>query len=123
MPVHGVDHINIRTIDVESSARFYVEIFDFVYRKGPVVMGNQSHWLFDAKGSPIIHFRLLPSDSASTGPIDHVALACDGKADILARLEAHDIVYSVADGLLPGVTQVFFKDPHGVPFELNFAGE
>jgi catechol 2,3-dioxygenase-like lactoylglutathione lyase family enzyme len=123
MPVNGVDHVNIRTNDVAASARFYVDIFDFEYRRGPVVMGNQSNWLFDAKGSPIIHFRQLPAESASTGPIDHVALACSGKADILARLSAHDIAFSVAEGLVPGVTQVFLKDPHGVMLELNFSGE
>ena len=123
MPVNGVDHVNIRTTDVAHSAQFYVDIFDFEYRKGPVVMGNQSNWLFDANGKPIIHFRQLPSESTSTGPIDHVALACIGKVDILARLEARGVAFSVAEGLLPGITQVFLKDPHGVPLELNFSGE
>jgi catechol 2,3-dioxygenase-like lactoylglutathione lyase family enzyme len=123
MPVNGVDHVNIRTMDVASSARFYVDIFDFEFRKGPLVMGNQANWLFDANGHPIIHFRELPADSTSTGPIDHIALSCHGKTDILARLEARGIKFFVGDGLLPGITQVFLKDPHGVPLELNFTGE
>jgi len=37
MPVNGLDHVNIRTTDVVASAQFYVELFDFVFRQGPVV--------------------------------------------------------------------------------------
>jgi catechol 2,3-dioxygenase-like lactoylglutathione lyase family enzyme len=123
MPVTGLNHVNIRTTDVAGSAKFYVDVFDFDYRQGPVVMGNQSNWLFDKSGDPIIHLRLLEAGSTSTGPIDHVALSCTGKAEILSRLEARQIKFAVADSLIPGVTQVFLTDPHGVPLELNFAGE
>jgi catechol 2,3-dioxygenase-like lactoylglutathione lyase family enzyme len=123
MPVNGLDHINIRTMDVASSAQFYTELFGFVYRPGPTVMGQQGHWLHDGSGHPIIHFRVLPPASISTGPIDHIALSCCGKADILERLTTRKIEFAVADQLVPGVTQVFLKDPHGISLELNFAGE
>lgn len=123
MPVNGLDHINIRTMDVAASARFYVEVFDFVFGHGPVVMGQQGNWLHDSGGRPIIHFRVLESASASTGPLDHVALSCQGKDVILERLRARNVEFAVAEGLLPGITQVFLKDPHGVPLELNFTGE
>jgi catechol 2,3-dioxygenase-like lactoylglutathione lyase family enzyme len=123
MPVTGLNHVNIRTTDVAASAKFYVDIFDFEYRQGPVVMGNQSNWLFDRQGNAIIHLRVLEAPSTSTGPIDHVALTCEGKGEILARLEAHGVKFAVADNIVPGVTQVFLADPHGVPLELNFAGE
>ncbi|CAN7410638.1 VOC family protein [Phenylobacterium sp. LjRoot219] len=120
MPVTGLNHVNIRTTDVASSAKFYVDLFDFEFRQGPVVMGNQSNWLFDRQGNAIIHFRVLGADSTSTGPIDHVALNCEGKADILSRLEARNIKFAMAENLTPGVTQVFVTDPHGVALELNF---
>ena len=122
MPVTGLNHVNIRTTDIASSAKFYVEIFDFVYRQGPLVMGNQSNWLFDSQGAPIIHLRLLEPHPGMTGAIDHVALTCEGRAEILGRLDARNIKYAVAE-TTPGVTQVFLTDPHGVPLELNFAGE
>ena len=123
MPVTGLNHVNIRKTDLANSAKFYVEVFDFVYRQGPLVMGNQSNWLFDSRGAPIIHLRLMEPNSSTTGPIDHVALTCEGKAEILGRLQARDIKYAVAENVVPGVTQVFLTDPHGVPLELNFAGE
>lgn len=123
MPVVGVDHINVRTMDVEKSAQFYVDVFGFEFEQGPGVMGFQRNWLHDSRGNPIIHFRILQADSASTGPIDHVALRCQGKDEILERLRARDVEFSVSDNLTPGVTQIFFKDPHGVGIELTFAGE
>ncbi len=123
MPVTGLDHVNIRTMDVAASAQFYVEIFGFDYRHGPLVMGNQGHWLHDTAGRPIIHFRMLEAGSETTGPIDHIALACQGKDEIIARLQARGIKYSIAENLTPGVTQMFLKDPHGVPLELRFEGE
>ena len=39
MPVTGLNHVNIRTTDVEASARFYVDIFDFQFRQGAEIMG------------------------------------------------------------------------------------
>jgi catechol 2,3-dioxygenase-like lactoylglutathione lyase family enzyme len=123
MPVIGLNHINIRTMDVAASAKFYVDIFGFEYRPGPLVMGFQGHWLYDTAGHPIIHFRQLEAGTDTTGPIDHIALSCEGKEEIFARLKARDIQFSVAENLTPGVTQAFLKDPHGVPLELQFAGD
>lgn len=123
MPVRGIDHVNIRTMDVAASVKFYVEMFGFEYRRGPLVMGHQGHWLCDEAGRAIIHFRMLEAGTQATGPVDHIAFACQGKEDILARLTAGGVAYSVAENLIPGLTQVVLKDPHGVPLELQFADE
>ena len=123
MPVNGLNHVNIRTMDIAASAQFYVDILDLEYRQGPGVMGNQSNWLYDRQDNPIIHLRLREAESKSTGPIDHVALDCVGKADILGRLEARGIAFNIFENGRPGITQVFLTDPHGVALELNFSGE
>ena len=123
MPVTGLNHVNIRTTDVKKSAQFYVDIFDFEYRQGAEIMGQRPNWLFDKQGHPIIHLRVLESDSSSTGPIDHVALSCVDKAATLARLKTHNVEFQMAENIVPGVTQIFIKDPHGVPLELNFSGD
>ena len=123
MAVIGLNHVNIRTLDVAASAKFYVDILDFELREGPIVTGNQSNWLYDKQGNAIIHFRVMEAGSTSTGPIDHVALNCQNKRLVVERLKAHNVQFSVAENLTPGVTQIFLKDPHGVPLELNFCGE
>jgi len=124
MPVVGVDHVNIRTTDIAASIKFYEDAFGFEYRLGPLVMGNQGHWLFDGAGRAIIHLRELAPTADSTGPIDHVALSCRNKQEILERLGKHGIEYSMVENLTPGVAaQVFVKDVHGVPLELTFPAE
>jgi catechol 2,3-dioxygenase-like lactoylglutathione lyase family enzyme len=123
MPVIGLDHVNIRTMDVATSAQFYVDAFGFEYRQGPLVMGNRGHWLYDAMGRPIIHLRIMEPASTPTGAFDHVALSCQGKEEMLERLQTKGIQFSVAENLQPGVTQVFLKDPHGIALELQFTGE
>ena len=123
MPVTGLNHVNIRTLDIERSAAFYVEVFDLEFRQERLAMGRQSNWLFDRKGNPIIHLRLMEAESSSTGPIDHVALNCEGKTEILRRLEERKIKFSIFENAIPGMTQVFVVDPHGVALELSFAGE
>lgn len=103
-----------------ASAEFYVAIFDLEFREGDEVMGNRQSWLIDRAGRDVIHFRLMEVDSNSTGPIDHVALDCDGIDDILKRLTERAVKYALVDDLLPGITQVFLQDPHGVSLELQF---
>jgi catechol 2,3-dioxygenase-like lactoylglutathione lyase family enzyme len=122
MPVNGINHVNIRTTDVDASARFYTEVLDFKFRGGPLVMGREPNWLFDKSGHPIIHLRVMAPDSDSTGPIDHVALDCEGLPLVIERLKQRDLKFDIAN-LQPGLTIVFVKDPHGVMLELNFRDE
>jgi len=122
MPVSGINHVNIRTTDVAASSRFYVDVLDFEFREGQLVMGRQPKWLYDRSGRPIIHLRIMEAESDSTGPIDHVALDCQGLSSVIERLKARNIEFNVAS-VQSGVTLVFVKDPHGVMLELNFRDE
>ena len=121
-PVSGINHVNIRTTDVAASSRFYVDVLDFEFREGQLVMGRQPNWLYDRSGRPIIHLRIMEAESDSTGPIDHVALDCQGLSSVIERLKARNIEFNVAS-VQSGVTLVFVKDPHGVMLELNFRDE
>jgi len=118
MPVNGINHINIRTTDIAASSQFYIDVFDFEFRSIPMATGH-ANWLFDNNGRAIIHLRAMAADSASTGPIDHVALDCEGQAEIVERLKARGIEYSVFN-IQPDHALVLVKDPHGVMLELNF---
>jgi catechol 2,3-dioxygenase-like lactoylglutathione lyase family enzyme len=118
MPVNGINHINIRTTDIAASAQFYVEVFDFEFRSIPMGAG-QANWLFDKNGRAIIHLRNMAVPPDSTGPIDHVALDCEGQSEIIERLGARGIEYSVFN-IQPDLALVLVKDPHGVMLELNF---
>lgn len=123
MSIAGINHINIRTTDIEKSAQFYVDVFAFRFKAGDEIMGNRINWLYDSQDQPIIHLRKMEADSSSTGPIDHIAFTCHDKEQIIARLQTHNIEYAISENLMPGITQIFLKDPHGIALELNFSSQ
>jgi len=124
MRVNALDHVNIRTADIASSARFYAEVFDLEIRNGPPPMTpEQVRWLYDRGGRPVIHL-VQHSDAkgapGSTGPIDHVAFNCTGKNELIDRLKQRGAKYDVHEMTAIGRTLIFTRDPHGIMLELNF---
>lgn len=119
MQTTSLDHVNIRTRDLDSSVNFYSEVLGLRAGNPPAAVSrNQARWLFDTSDRPIIHLRLFESDAESTGPIDHVALRCTGKAEVIERLQQRGVEFKVFDASARSV--VFARDPHGVMLELNF---
>jgi catechol 2,3-dioxygenase-like lactoylglutathione lyase family enzyme len=127
MQVRALDHVNVRTVDVAASAQFYAELLNLEVRNPPGNMtANQALWLCDQEGRAIIHLVQHPEDKAApgpTGPIDHVALSCVGKRELIERLQQRGAQCDVFDLKAVGRTLVFTRDPHGILLELNFEGE
>lgn len=124
MQVNALDHVNIRTADLAGSARFYAELLGLEVRDGPPpATPEQVRWLYDRGGRPIIHLVKHDCEPGPTGPIDHVALNCSGKEEVLARLRTRGAEFSTYEMPSGDRTLVFTHDPHGVLLELNFDGE
>lgn len=124
MRVNALDHVNISTTDIAASARFYADLLDLEVRDGPgAIPPEQVRWLYDHKGHAIIHLVNRDCAPGATGPIDHVALNCSGKDEMLARLRARDIEFSVHEVASMNLTLIFTRDPHGILLELNFRNE
>ena len=123
MAVRGINHINIRTRDIAASAHFYAEVLGLELRHSVLPGGQQRHWLHDTAGDPIVHFLAMEPPFDSTGPIDHVALNCRGKAETIARLDALGIAFTQLENAVPGLSLIFVKDRDGVQLELNFVDE
>lgn len=127
MRVNALDHVNIRTRDVAASARFYAELLDLEVRNGPPPMtAEQVQWICDREGRAILHLVQHNDDKGApgpTGPIDHVALNCTGKKELIERLQQRGAQCDVYEMTAVGRTLVFTRDPHGVLLELNFNGE
>ena len=124
MRVNALDHVNISTVDIDSSAHFYAQLLGLDVRNGPAPLPpEQVRWLYDANGHPIIHLVKRDCAPGSTGPLHHVAFNCSGKDAMLARLHELGIEFSVHEISALKLTQIFTTDPHGVLLELNFSGE
>lgn len=143
MPIAHVNHINIRTADMQASARYYEIVFGFKAVPVPgLVATDQALWLMNHMGEPIIHLfshadyplspewpiPLLNAESgkmveSQTGSIHHVALTCSGLQEVLQRMESAGAEFAVHERPRQNLTQVFTLDPHGILLELNFADE
>jgi catechol 2,3-dioxygenase-like lactoylglutathione lyase family enzyme len=95
MKINGIDHVNIRTPDVPSTAKFFGD-----------VLGME---IFDAP--------------ATSGRIHHVALRCTGFDETEARLRAKGIDYRANNRQFGDLRQIFVIDPNGIQLELNFAAD
>jgi catechol 2,3-dioxygenase-like lactoylglutathione lyase family enzyme len=124
MPIATIalDHVNIRTRDLDASAQFYADVLGLRVGDPPAMVSrDQARWLFDTSDRPIIHLRRFEQAHGIDGPVDHVALRCSGKAEVIERLIARGVDYKAFDGA--DRTVIFTSDPHGVALELNFIGE
>ena len=131
MKVRALDHVNIIAADLDGTARFYAELFGLERRNGPPPLTpDTAQWMFDDAGRAIFHInsvdcpRTFQREVAPgpTGSIHHVALACSGYDDMIARLDARGMERQVNTVAAIGLRQIFTMDPNGVLLELNFFG-
>ncbi len=120
MGVSSINHVNIRTLDIPATARFYSDILGLRYDGPQEVDGFARNWLYDPSGTPIIHLRAMAPQGDTTGALDHIALSCDDIDGIVARLDAQGIGFARRDNVSDGIIQMFVKDPNGIQLELNF---
>ncbi len=124
----GLEHVNIVAADIGATCAFYERLLDMEARPIPVMPDSPGRWIYDRNDQPIIHVQVhnperhgpLDEARASTGAIDHVALACDDFEGMKARCEEMGLEYRATE--LPGANfrQLFVSDPDNVLLELNF---
>ena len=131
MPVHGFDHLNIRTPDFKRTVEFLTGALGM--RVSPVrglVSTEKAAWILDSSGSAVLHLasadipyskdEVLPDPPPrGSGAIHHVALKCTDLEAMRARLRRLNLEFREN---IPeqGVNQIFVTDPSGITFELNF---
>ena len=139
MPIGRLDHYSIRTLDIEASRRFYIEVMGFNAGFRPPFK-FPGIWLYNGAQYPettgVVHIigidpndpqglkdYLGDRDVASlqgTGTVDHMAFTATGLADMRLRLNRHGVAFRERTVPSLGIHQVFFEDPSGVTIELNY---
>ena len=123
MQVRSLDHVNIRTHDVDRLVEWYGRVLGM--HPGPRPdFTFPGAWLY-AGADPVIH--LVGVEAApDPGPrlrIEHFALGASGLADFLAHLEREGVPTRI--GRLPGAgyghVQVNIHDPDGNHIHVDFA--
>ncbi len=128
--VKALDHVNIQTLAVADTARFFAEVLELSPR--PAFSGasmEQVTWMFDASDRPLVHITrpgatfaedASPAPRSDTGALHHVAFECEGHAEMLARLIRLGHPHRCRAIAAIGLQQIFVSDPNGVLLELNF---
>jgi catechol 2,3-dioxygenase-like lactoylglutathione lyase family enzyme len=122
MRVEAFDHVNIHTDDLPGTIGFYSEVLGLTPADAMGAGPERARWLLDPHGNAIIHLfngQLVPGP---TGAIDHLALRCSGKAELIDRLKQRGAQCDVYEGFA-GITLVFTRDPQNILLELRFLSE
>lgn len=131
MPVLGLEHVNIRTADLQRTLAFFRDVLAMDVRPPPGRTSTENGaWIY-ADGAAIIHVAgstvAYPTDEQlpfepgrGSGSLHHVALKCADFSGTLARVRAAGM--ECVENHLPAykLHQIFVPDPNGILFELNF---
>ncbi len=119
-----IDHVTIRTRDIETTRDFFVDLFDLKEGTRPKsIQRIPGYWLY-ANDQPIVH--IIGAYGGGTEPqaeaIDHVGLRLEGYSAFRKKLEDLNIDYSAMD--LPEISErrLFFRAPGGPLLEAVFSG-
>ena len=123
MPLTQLNHVTVRTRDLEGTRQFYDEVLGLKPGWRPD-LGFPGYWLY-CGAQPVIH--LVPpgqevggGDEEETGNLDHVAFLAEDSAAMRNKLIARGATFReryIPDG---NRRQMFLLDPNQVMIELNF---
>ncbi|MGB8363867.1 MAG: VOC family protein [Rhizomicrobium sp.] len=131
MPVHGFNHLNIRTPDFRRTVEFLRDALGMRVSPVPGLDSTEkAAWILDDSGTAVLHLasadvpysknEVLPDPPPrGSGAIQHVALTCTDIEAMRAKLRALNLEFR-ENNPEKGVRQIFVKDPSDITLELNF---
>ena len=122
MPIGRLDHVNLRTTDVDGLVAFYERVLGLIRGKRPP-FGFDGAWMYSGEDA-VVHIieTAGTADYRSDQQLEHFALRASGLEDFLAHLRAENVPYKC--GVLPGEgfghTQVNIFDADGNHLHIDF---
>ena len=118
-----LDHVTIRTRDLEATRSFFLTVFDLKEGERPFTIQRiPGHWLY-AGDHPLVH--IIGSQGygldRSAEAIDHVGLRLEGYAAFRGKLDRLGIRYSLMDLADLQERRLFFRAPGGPLLEAVFS--
>ena len=135
MPIRTLDHCSIRTIKLEESREFYIDVLDMVEGDRPN-LPFPGIWLY-VDGCTVIHLVGVDPDDPSglvqylggdidpetlngSGSFDHIAFRATAAPAMIERLTKKNIAYRERNIPSMDLYQIFLEDPNGITIELNY---
>jgi len=118
-----LDHVTIRTRDLQAARSFFLRVFDLEEGERPLAIQRiPGHWLY-SEGHPLVH--IIGSQGSgfdrSAEAIDHVGLRLEGYAEFRSKLDQLGIHHSTMDLAEIGERRLFFRAPGGPLLEAVFS--
>lgn len=121
MPLCWLDHVNIRTADLEAMTRFYTDVIGL--RLGPrPPFSFAGSWLY-CGDKAAVHLVAGAVEGSGQSRVDHFAFRAQGLMDFLARLKSLQVPYRVTVVPHLELRQVNIVDPDGNRIEVAFAAD
>jgi catechol 2,3-dioxygenase-like lactoylglutathione lyase family enzyme len=120
LQVLSLDHVNIRTADVERLANFYRDALGFEAARHPAAI-RPTVWLGHAGAFQIHLVQGELADASDSPRIEHFALRATGLESFLDRLRNLGIAHRMTSG--EGFVRVNLRDSDGNRLHLDFDAE
>lgn len=122
MQLKMLEHVNIRTADLEKLEAWYGTILDLKKGYRPPFQ-ERGAWLY-AGDWPMVHLlELAETPSGSDPKIEHFAIRATGLKDLISRLESQGIPYEPVRVPELRILQINFADPDGNHVHIDFPPE
>jgi len=138
MTLSSLDHCSIRTVKLEETRDFYVDLLGMIDGERPD-FDFPGNWLY-VDGRPVIHLVGVDPDNPSgliaylggdvdaekldgsggSGAFDHVAFRAREPEKLMALLKARNIGFRERKVPDLDLFQIFIEDPNGITVELNY---
>lgn len=118
-----LDHVTIRTRDIEATRDFFASVFDMAPGERPELIRRiPGCWLYSG-GQPLVHIIGAYGDGfdRAAEAIDHVGIRLTGYGAFRAKLGRLGVPYSSMDLDDIGERRLFFRAPGGPLIEAVFA--
>ena len=129
MATAKLDHVNIQTVKLAETVRFFADVLDLEAGDPPPPLDpNYVQWMFGDGHKDLFHLSSPGSlagvkdahISADTGAVHHIALDCHGHDAMVAKLERLGLPHRLNHVVAIDLKQIFVHDPNGVLLELNY---
>ncbi len=115
-----LDHVNVRTANLEQLARFYADVLGLVSGERPP-LGFPGAWMY-AGNEPVLHLVGVAEPPQPEGALrlEHFAFAATGLAEFVSRLQALGVDFKQSRQAGTGNVVVNLRDPDGNRLHVDF---
>jgi catechol 2,3-dioxygenase-like lactoylglutathione lyase family enzyme len=119
--IERLDHVNVRTANLERLVRFYEDVLDLRAGERPP-LGFPGAWIY-AGDRPVIHLVGVAEQPTPEGALrlEHFAFTASGLREFLARLERAGVAFRQSRQAGTGNVVINLHDPDGNRLHIDFA--